>query len=56
MTKLLQKAKIRDNVAANTVAIESGMYESSAASASEDFSQILGGSWIGVIVLKILTI
>ena len=41
MTKLLQKAKIRDNVAANTVAIESGMYESSAASGSEDFSLLL---------------
>ena len=34
MTALLKKAKIKDTVAANTIAIESGMYESSAASAS----------------------
>ena len=39
MAKLLKNAKIKDNVAANAVAIESGMYDSSAASASS----ILGG-------------
>jgi hypothetical protein len=37
---LLKKAKIRDTVAANYTAFDSGMYESSAA--SEDFSQLLG--------------
>ena len=44
ITALLKKAKIRDTGAANTIAIESGMYETSAASASEDFSHILGGA------------
>ena len=44
ITALLKKAKIKDTVAANTIAIESGMYESSAASASEDFSHLFEGA------------
>ena len=42
MTTLLKKAKIKDTVAANTTAIESGMYESSAASALKTLASYLG--------------
>ena len=39
LTALMKKAKIKDTAAANKTAIDSGMYESSAA--SEDFNQLL---------------
>ena len=56
MTALLKKAKIKDTVAANTTAIDSGMYESSAASGLKTLASYWGMlDWMKVLMILIIT-